>query len=120
MRKNGERDRSRAKTSLARSKSVGNLQTSAGSIGAMKALFESKAATQNKVKSSFRAISSPSSYKAADVMQVMNGAVEEVKRPAEKPKTHIPADAPVNDAKQDQLPQKVKSPFITPNGLCVE
>lgn len=102
MRKNGERERSQAKTSLARSKSVGNLQASAGSIGAMKALFESKAATQNKVKSSFRAISSPSSCKAAD-----DGAAEEVKRPAEKPKPHIPAAAPVNDLKQDQLPQKV-------------
>lgn len=107
MRKNDERERSRAKTNLARSKSSGSLQTSVGSIQSMKALFESKAATQNKVKSSFRAMSTPSSYKAADIMQVMNGEVEEVKRTGEKPKTHIPADAPVTDAKKDQLSQKV-------------
>ncbi len=99
MWRNEEREQSRAKTSLSRSKSMGSLQNSAGSIGALKALFESKAATQNKVKSSFRAASFTSPYKAADIMPGMNGEVEAVKSSAEEPKTQIPADALVNDAK---------------------
>lgn len=107
MRKNDERKRSQANTNLARSKSTGNLPTSTGTIQAMKALFESKAATQNTAKSRFRAVSTPSSYKKAGIMQVVSGEAEEAKRTGEKPKTHIPADAPVNGAKRDQLSQKV-------------
>ncbi|KAM9337188.1 uncharacterized protein ABDE67_018497 [Symphorus nematophorus] len=107
MGRNEERERSRAKTNLTRSKSMGSLQNSAGSIGALKALFESKTDTQNKVKSSFRAASSLSPHKAADIMPVMNGEVEEVKMPAEKLKTQIPADAPTNDAKDDHVTRKV-------------
>ncbi|XP_051266527.1 LIM domain-containing protein isoform X4 [Dicentrarchus labrax] len=105
--RNEERERSRAKTNLARSKSVGNLQNSAGSIEALKVLFESKAATQNKVKSSFRAASFKSPYKAAGIMPVMNGEVEQLKSSAEQLKTQIPADTPDDDAKKDNLTRKV-------------
>ncbi|XP_018529305.1 LIM domain-containing protein isoform X2 [Lates calcarifer] len=101
MRRNEERERSRAKSSLTRSKSMGSLQNGAGSIEALKALFESNAATQSKVKSSFRAANFKSPYKAADTVTVMNGEVEEVKRSAEEQKAKVPADAPVNDAKMD-------------------
>lgn len=111
MRRNDKRERPEAKTNLTRSKSIGSLQNNAGSIEALRALFESKAATQNKARSSFRAISSPSSCKATDDMQVMNGEVEKVKRPAEKPKTRIPAVAPVNDAKDDRVSKKVNEPL---------
>lgn len=99
MRKNDERERSRANTNLARSKSTGSLQTSTGSIQAMKALFESKAATQNTARSRFRAVSTPPSYKEADIMQAVSGEAEEVKRTGEKSKTH--------GAKMDHLSQKV-------------
>ncbi|XP_067342112.1 LIM domain-containing protein isoform X2 [Channa argus] len=77
MRRNDEKLQSRAKTNLSRSKSMGSLQNSTGSIKALKALFESKAATQNKVKSNFRAAHSTSAYKAAHI-PVINGDTEEV------------------------------------------
>lgn len=112
LRRNDAREQSRDKTNLTRSKSMGSLQSGAGSIGALKALFESKAATQNKVKSSFKAASFTSPYKAADIMPVVNGEVEEVKSSAEEPKIQIPADAPVNDAKtdaEDHVTRKVKT-----------
>ncbi|XP_074477614.1 uncharacterized protein LOC141759445 isoform X2 [Sebastes fasciatus] len=107
MMRNDARERSRDKTNLTRSKSVGSLQSSAGSIGALKALFESKADTQMKVKSSFRAASFTSPYKAADIAPMVNGELEEVKSSAEKPKIQIPAGAPVNDAKPDHVTRKV-------------
>ncbi|XP_038584811.1 LIM domain-containing protein isoform X2 [Micropterus salmoides] len=78
MWRNDDREQSRAKTSLTRSKSMGSLQNSAVSIEALKTLFESKAATGNKVKSSFTAAGFTAPHKAADIMPVMNGAVEEV------------------------------------------
>lgn len=77
MKRDDVRKQSRDKTNLTRSESMGSLQSSAGSIGALKALFESKADAQNKVKSSFRAASFTSPHKAADVMPVVNGEVEE-------------------------------------------
>ncbi|KAG7224927.1 hypothetical protein INR49_014843 [Caranx melampygus] len=98
MRRNEERERSQAKSSLTRSKSMGSLQNSAGSIEALKTLFESKAATRNKVKSSFRDGNFKSPYKAADVMPMMNGDSEEVKKPVEE-ETKLPADVPVNHTK---------------------
>lgn len=103
--RNEEKERSRAKAGLARSMSVGNLHTSAVSIEALKAVFESKA--QNNVKSSFRASSSTSPYKSADFMPVMNGEAEEVEKPPEKVRTQIPAEAPVDDAKEDRETKKV-------------
>ncbi|XP_078018759.1 uncharacterized protein LOC117264807 isoform X4 [Epinephelus lanceolatus] len=95
MRRNEMRERSRDKTNLTRSKSVGSLHSSAGSIGALKALFESKAATQNTVKSSVRAVSFTSPYREADIMPVVNGDVEEA-----------PADDAETDAK-DHVTRKV-------------
>ncbi|XP_070709126.1 uncharacterized protein [Pempheris klunzingeri] len=106
-----ERKRSQAKTSLTRSKSMGSLQNSAGSINALRALFESKAATDNKVKSTFRTGSLTLPHKAANITPVMNGEAEEVWSYAEEPNTQIPADTPVNDPKTDarehHVPQKV-------------
>ncbi|XP_049912212.1 LIM domain-containing protein isoform X1 [Epinephelus moara] len=95
MRRNEMREQSRDKTNLTRSKSVGSLHSSAGSIGALKALFESKAATQNTVKSSVRAVSFTSPYREADIMPVVNGDVEEA-----------PADDAKTDAK-DHVTRKV-------------
>lgn len=106
MWRNDKRERSRAKTSLTRSKSVGSLQNSAGSIDALKALFESKAA-----KSSVRALSFPSPHKAADIVPVMNREVKEVQSSAEETKTKIPADAPVNDAKEDHMTRNVNTKY---------
>lgn len=99
------RERSRDKTNLTRSKSVGSLHSGAGSIGALKALFESKAATQNTVKSSVRAVSFTSPYREADIMPVVNGDVEEA-----------PADDAKTDAK-DHVTRKVKT--ITHIGLNI-
>ncbi|XP_034561787.1 LIM domain and actin-binding protein 1 isoform X2 [Notolabrus celidotus] len=110
MLRNKERERSRAKANLTRSKSVGSLQNNTGSIETLKALFEQKGATQNNSKSSFRATSFPSAYKAADSMPVMNGGFEEVKSSAEKQKAKAPADAPANDTKaegKDHVTRKV-------------
>lgn len=101
MRRNEAREQSQDKTNLTRSKSMGSLQSSAGSTGALKALFESKAATPNKMKSSFRSVSFTTPYKAAGIMPVVNGEVEEVKSSAVQPKSQIPADGPVSDAKID-------------------
>ncbi|XP_031706342.1 protein-methionine sulfoxide oxidase mical3b isoform X4 [Anarrhichthys ocellatus] len=101
MRRNDAREQFRDKTSLTRSKSMGSLQSSAGAIGALKALFESKTAAQNKVKSSFRAVSFSSPNKRADIVPAVDREVEEVKSSAKEPKIQIPADAPVNAAKTD-------------------
>lgn len=93
-----------------------SLPNSSGSIEALKALFESKDAAQNKVKRSFRdgSFKSQVPYKAADVVPMMNGDSEEVKKPAEE-KTKLPAKAPVKhtkgDAKQDQVTRKVNKIF---------
>ncbi|XP_070784653.1 xin actin-binding repeat-containing protein 2-like [Enoplosus armatus] len=109
--KKEERERSRAKTNLTRSKSLGSLQNSARSIETLKTLFESKAATQNKAKSSFRDASFTSPFKAADIMPVMNGEAEEVKSSEDEPKNQIPPAAPVNEAKtgakENHVTQKV-------------
>ncbi|KAK5849629.1 hypothetical protein PBY51_013949 [Eleginops maclovinus] len=98
MRRNDARELSRDKSNLTRSKSLGSLQSSTGSIGALKALFESKAATQNKVRSNPRAAPLTSTNKAADFKPVVNGDVEEV--PAEEP-------AAGRDAKTDHVTRKV-------------
>ncbi|XP_027130216.1 uncharacterized protein LOC113744515 [Larimichthys crocea] len=105
--RNNERELSRAKTNLTRSKSMGNLQNSAGSIESLKALFEANGATQTKARHSFRDVRFPSTYKAADIKPEMNGEFKEVKKPAEKPKTQIPSDALVNDVKDDHVTRKV-------------
>lgn len=62
---------------MVRSKSMGSLQSNDGSIEARKARFESKAAAQNKAKSSIGTIKNQS-HKTADIDQVVNGEVEEV------------------------------------------
>lgn len=105
MSRNKEREQPRAKTNLIRSKSIGSLQNKAGSIGTLKALFESKATTPDKAKSSLRATNTPSSHNVTIITQVVNGEVEEANSPAEKPKTRSPA--PVKDAKDDRVSQKV-------------
>uniref|UniRef100_UPI003AAE3B8F uncharacterized protein n=1 Tax=Centroberyx gerrardi TaxID=166262 RepID=UPI003AAE3B8F len=103
LRRNDEKERSQPKTNLSRSKSMGSLQGSAGSIGALKALFESKVGTPQELKSSFRAASHTPPTKAADIMPGVNGEVEERKSPAEEQKAQTPAAAaaPASDAKAD-------------------
>ncbi|KAK5897822.1 hypothetical protein CgunFtcFv8_015293 [Champsocephalus gunnari] len=83
------------KSNLTRSKSVGSLQSSAGSIGALKALFESRGATQNKGRSP-RAASLTSSPKAADIKPMLNGEGDEGEEPA-----------PRKDARTDHVTRKV-------------
>ncbi|XP_056220842.1 LIM domain-containing protein isoform X1 [Seriola aureovittata] len=108
MRRNDEREGSRAETGLTRSKSMGSLHSTAGSIGALKALFESKASARDKVRNGFRAADFTSPYKAADFRPVMNGESEEVKKSAED-QTKPTADALVKetDAKEDRVTRKV-------------
>ncbi|XP_074550160.1 uncharacterized protein LOC141807842 [Halichoeres trimaculatus] len=102
MLRNEERERTRAKTNLIRSKSMGSLQKTTASIGTLKALFESKAATQNNSKSSFRATSFTPAYKAAESTPVMNGGMEEVKKPVEEQKAKSPPDVQADDTKTDE------------------
>lgn len=71
MRRNAERERSRAKTNLTRSTSVGSLKSSTGSIEALRVLFESTAPTRNNGRSSLRDYSDYT----ADVSK-MNGEAE--------------------------------------------
>lgn len=119
MKRNEERERSQVKTNLSRSRSMGSLQSGAGSIDALKAVFESKAATQNKLKSSFRAANVMSPSNAPDILPVMNGEVEGVKSTAEEQKTPTPPDASVKDAKPDakeenafrKVKKKLKDPI---------
>lgn len=92
---------------------MGSLQNSAGSIGALKARFESKASAQNELRSGFRAANFTSPHKAEDIMPVMNGIISSVplKRSSGEQKPKIPADAPVSDAntdaKEDRVTRKV-------------
>ncbi|XP_035475208.2 LIM domain-containing protein isoform X3 [Scophthalmus maximus] len=108
-----EQERSQATPGLTRSRSMGSLQNSAGSIGALKARFESKASAQNELRSGFRAANFTSPHKAEDIMPVMNGIISSVplKRSSGEQKPKIPADAPVSDAntdaKEDRATRKV-------------
>lgn len=101
VRRNNEMVQCRARTNLSRSKSMGSLQNSPGSIVALKAQYESKDATQNNVKSTYTAAHVTPPYKAAD-MSVKHGDAEEVK-PEEQPKS---ADAQ-SKTKERHVTQKV-------------
>ncbi|XP_027861315.1 LIM domain and actin-binding protein 1 isoform X3 [Xiphophorus couchianus] len=104
LKRNEERERARATATLTRSKSVGSLQNSTGSIEALKALFELKTTAKLKTKSSFRTGNVALGYAVDE--PVMNGetedvqsATEEQKKPAEKKTKKEPKD--------DFLTQKV-------------
>ncbi|XP_034035563.1 uncharacterized protein LOC117518235 [Thalassophryne amazonica] len=91
MRRNEEREMSRASTNLKHSKSVGSLQSGSGTIDALRALFESKADIQHKVKNSFR------SAKTADMIpQWMNTEDEVFDSPTEIP--HMENSYPFQDS----------------------
>ncbi|KAF6716699.1 Xin actin-binding repeat-containing protein 1 [Oryzias melastigma] len=82
LRRNEERKQSGAKPSLTRSKSVGSLQNSSGSIEALMAVFEPKGAAKTKVRSSFPpASTTPNGMEEMPV--VMNGEAEDMLSPAE-------------------------------------
>lgn len=101
--RNGERERARATTPLSRSKSVGSLQNSTGSIETLKALFEAKAKAQLKPKASFK--TGKVIYTADKPM--MNGEAEDVQCAPEKPIK--PAENKFKkEPKDDFLTQKVK------------
>lgn len=107
-----DKDQTKAKTTLVRSKSVGSLQSSPVSIRNLRALFEpqatAEAATQNEPKVSLRARnSSSSSSKETNNMKVTTREVEVVKRPSEKPKTEVPATPPAVSVKDDHVFEKV-------------
>lgn len=77
------------KTSLVRCKSTGSLQSSSGSIEALRARFESKVDTQNMARG---VKNSPASIKAAEIPQVTDREGEG-KSLKEKPRSQT-ADAP--------------------------
>lgn len=82
LRRNEERKQSGAKPILTRSKSVGSLQNSSGSIEALMAVFEPKGAAKTKVRSSFPpASTTPNGTEEMPV--VMNGEAEDMLSPAE-------------------------------------
>ncbi|XP_063339277.1 LIM domain-containing protein [Pelmatolapia mariae] len=103
MRKNSEKEKSRAKTNLTRSKSMSSLKSSTGSIEALRALFESKASLKNNAKTSLRAADFTSSY-TTDVSK-MNGEVEDVQIAAEEQETETCTDK--TDVKDDRVTRKV-------------
>ncbi|XP_039900430.1 uncharacterized protein LOC120741518 [Simochromis diagramma] len=99
MRKNSEKEKSRAKTNLTRSKSMSSLKSSTGSIEALRALFESKASLKNNAKTSLRAADFTSSY-TTDVSK-MNGEVEDVQIAVEEQGMETCADK--TDVKDDRV-----------------
>ncbi|XP_014195810.1 LIM domain-containing protein isoform X3 [Haplochromis burtoni] len=103
MRKNSEKEKSRAKTNLTRSKSMSSLKSSTGSIEALRALFESKASLKNNVKTSLRAADFTSSY-TTDVSK-MNGEIEDVQIAVEEQGMETCADK--TDVKDDRVTRKV-------------
>lgn len=103
MRKNSEKEKSRAKTNLTRSKSMSSLKSSTGSIEALRALFESKASLKNNAKTSLRAADFTSSY-TTDVSK-MNGEVEDVQIAVEEQGMETCADK--TDVKDDRVTRKV-------------
>ncbi|CAI5673110.1 unnamed protein product [Oreochromis niloticus] len=102
MRRNSEKEKSRAKTNLTRSKSMSSLKGSTGSIEALRALFESKASLKNNRQSSLRAADFTSNY-TADVSK-MNGDVEDVQITAEAQETETWPDK--TDVKDDRVTRK--------------
>nr|XP_012773435.1 LIM domain and actin-binding protein 1 isoform X2 [Maylandia zebra]XP_012773436.1 LIM domain and actin-binding protein 1 isoform X2 [Maylandia zebra] len=103
MRKSSEKEKSRAKTNLTRSKSMSSLKSSTGSIEALRALFESKASLKNNAKTSLRAADFTSSY-TTDVSK-MNGEVEDVQIAVEEQGMETCADK--TDVKDDRVTRKV-------------
>ncbi|XP_012773437.2 uncharacterized protein LOC101477440 isoform X4 [Maylandia zebra] len=103
MRKNSEKEKSRAKTNLTRSKSMSSLKSSTGSIEALRALFESKASLKNNAKTSLRAADFTSSY-TTDVSK-MNGEVEDVQIAVEEQGMETCTDK--TDVKDDRVTRKV-------------
>ncbi|XP_029610939.1 LIM domain and actin-binding protein 1 [Salmo trutta] len=122
MRNNGVREETRGSTSLSgsqrstslsRSKSMSSLPgpsprvDPAGSIGALKALFESKV-TKEKVKSIMGAVDqTPPRHKMAAVAPAVNGLVEEREGPIEEkgPLTAVPSAAPASPAREEVTTQ---------------
>ncbi|XP_037829143.1 LIM domain-containing protein isoform X5 [Kryptolebias marmoratus] len=106
MRRNKEREQTRGKTNLSRSKSMGSLQTGSGSIEALRAVFESKSPAQKKVRRSFKTTNVTLSP-TADV-PMMNGEAEDVQRAAEEKK--IPTGNKARkEANEDYVAQKVEN-----------
>lgn len=105
MRKNSEKEKSRAKTNLTRSKSMSSLKSSTGSIEALRALFESKASLKNNSKTSLRAADFTSSY-TTDVSK-MNGEVEDVQIAVEEQGLETCPDK--TDVKDDRVTRKVNT-----------
>ncbi|XP_055363695.1 LIM domain-containing protein isoform X2 [Betta splendens] len=111
IRRSDERVRFQTGSNLSRSKSLGSLQSSPGSVVALKARYESKDAVHNKIKGRYTAANVTSPYKAADV-SAKGGAEEE--KPRKQPNT---ADASVVDAprkaKEDHVTKKVRNHLQT-------
>ncbi|XP_064875281.1 LIM domain and actin-binding protein 1-like isoform X2 [Oncorhynchus nerka] len=102
-------EKSQRSTSLSRSKSMSSLPgpsprvDPAGSIGALKALFESKV-TKEKVKSIMGAVGqTPSRPKMAAAAPAINGLVEERKGPIEE--KAVPSPAPASPAREEVITQ---------------
>nr|XP_046211355.1 LIM domain and actin-binding protein 1-like isoform X2 [Oncorhynchus gorbuscha] len=102
-------EKSQRSTSLSRSKSMSSLPgpsprvDPAGSIGVLKALFESKV-TKEKVKSIMGAVGqTPSRPKMAAAAPAFNGLVEERKGPIEE--KAVPSPAPASPAREEVTTQ---------------
>ncbi|KAM4543942.1 solute carrier family 22 member 13-like [Fundulus diaphanus] len=104
LKRNEERERARTKAPLTRSRSAGCVQNSAGSIDALKALFESKATAQLKPKSGYGSGNVASSCTANT--PVLNAEAEDVQSAAEE--QIKPAEIKAKrEPKDDYLTQKV-------------
>ncbi|XP_035980748.1 uncharacterized protein LOC105938405 isoform X5 [Fundulus heteroclitus] len=104
LKRNEERERARSKAPLTRSRSVGCVQNSSGSIEALKALFESKATAPLKPKSGYGSGNVALSCTANT--PVLNAEAEDVQSAAEE--QIKPAETKAKrEPKDDYLTQKV-------------
>uniref|UniRef100_A0A3P9KSR8 LIM zinc-binding domain-containing protein n=1 Tax=Oryzias latipes TaxID=8090 RepID=A0A3P9KSR8_ORYLA len=106
LRRNEERKQSGAQPSLTRSKSVGSLQNSSGSIEALKAVFEPKGAAKTRARSSFPPASATPNGMAET--PVMNGEAEDMLSPTEG-KRLLTENHLKYDAKEHHETEKVGS-----------
>lgn len=113
--------RSKSTSSLQTSgKSASKQQTSPVTIKSLRSLFEPQEGSQKDPKDTARSLVRSSSYKETSTKKVMDGDVEKMKRPAEKPKATGPAARPVSKLKDDRLSEKVLFVLYERRFICVK
>ncbi|XP_028333078.1 xin actin-binding repeat-containing protein 1 isoform X4 [Gouania willdenowi] len=106
MRTNKEKERSRIKETMIRSKSMSSLPSSPQAIGALRAMFESKASTQDGSKPSTRAANHTSQHVVN--VSVKNIVTKEVQKTPERKQTNRDVNNENQTAaKEDQVKQNV-------------